>query len=79
MPSLALVCNHVNVLIMVCHPFPSGVGSLFIGATSTTSSGGGNGGNDGGDGITNFSTFLFRTTGSGVLIAFSDCDLLRRL
>ncbi len=36
------------------------------------------GGGDGG-GTTVFSTFLFRTTGSSILVAFGDWDLLRKL
>jgi len=57
---------------MICHPSPSEIGGLFINATGITGGGGGSGGNDGGDSITNFSTFLFRITGSGILIVFDD-------
>ena len=67
MPSLTLVCIHANVLIVVYHLFPSEVSGQFIGTMDTT--GGGSGG-DGG--ATNFGTFLFCTTGSGILIAFGD-------
>src|SRR6266511_2372281 len=71
-PSLALVCIQTIVLMMVCCAFPSGVGGQFIGTTGPIG-----GGSD--NGITSFGTFLFRTTGNGVLVAFGDCDLLRRL
>src|SRR6266542_2761644 len=70
--SLALVCIQAIVLMMVCCAFPSGIGSRFIGTTGTI--GGGSG-----SGTTNFGTFLFRTTGNSVLIAFGNCDLLRKL
>ena len=59
----------------VCCAFPSEVGGRFIGTTGTMGAIGGSGGNC----TTNFGTFLFRTVGSGVLVAFGDCDLLRRL
>ncbi len=49
----------------VCHPSPSGVNDQFMNTMDTTS-GGGSGG------TTNFGTFLFHTTGSGVLIAFGN-------
>src|SRR6266540_2886657 len=71
-PSLALVCIQAIVLMTVCYAFPSGVSGQFIGTIGT----------GGGSGTTNFGTlgtFLFRTTGSGVLVAFGDWDLLRRL
>src|SRR6266511_1271068 len=71
-PSLALVCIQAIVLMMVCCTFPSGVGGRFIGTTGTIGGGSGNG-------TTDFGTFLFRTVGNGVLMAFGDCDLLRRL
>src|SRR6266511_591499 len=74
-PSLALVCIQAIVLMMVYCAFPSGVGGRFIGATDTMGAIGGGDGN----GTTSFGTFLFRTTGNGVLIAFGDCDLFRRL
>ncbi len=61
--------------MIVCYAFPSGVGSRFIGATGTIGTIGG--GSD--DGTTSFSTFLFRTIGNSILVAFGDCDLLRRL
>ena len=61
------------MLIIVCRAFPSGDGGRFIDTTGTISAIGG------GDNTTSFGTFLFRTTGSGVLVAFGDCDLLRRL
>jgi len=65
MPSLALVCIQAIVLMMVCHPFPSEVGSRFIDATGTM------GTIDAGS-TTIFGTFLFRTTSSDILVAFSD-------
>src|SRR6266540_4101606 len=71
-PSLALACIQAIVLMTVCCTFPSGVGGRFIGTTDTI---GGGGGSD----TTRFSTFLLRTIGNGVLVAFGDCDLLRRL
>ena len=71
-PSLALVCIQAIVLMTVCCAFPSGIGSRFIGTTGTI--GGGSG-----SGTTNFGTFLFRTVGISVLVAFGDCDLLRKL
>src|SRR6266540_762582 len=74
-PSLALVCIQAIVLMMVCCAFPSGIGGRFIGTTGTIGVMGGGSGN----GTTSFGTFLFRTVGNGVLIAFGDCDLLRRL
>ena len=58
---------------MVCCAFPSGVSGRFIDTTGTIDAIGG------GSGTTNFGTFLFQTTGSGVLVTFGDCDLLRRL
>ncbi len=61
--------------MIVCCAFPSGVSSRFIGTTGTMGAIEGGGGN----GTTSFSTFLFRTTGNSVLVAFGDCDLLRRL
>src|SRR6266540_3713899 len=69
-PSLALACIQAIVLMMVCHPSPSGVGGQFIDATSAI---------EGGGGTTSFGTFLFCTIGNGVLVAFGDCDLLRKL
>jgi len=54
--------------MMVCCAFPSGVSGRFIGTTGTMGAIGGGGGN----GTTNFDTFLFRTVGNGVLIAFGD-------
>src|SRR6266542_2111739 len=74
-PSLALVCIQAIILMMVCCAFPSGVGGRFIGTTGTIGAIGGGSGN----GTTGFGTFLFLTVGSGVLIAFEDCDLLHRL
>src|SRR6266542_4469088 len=74
-PSLALVCIQVIVLMMVCCAFPSGVSGRFIGTTGTMGAIGGGGGN----GTTNFDTFLFRTVSNGVLVAFGDCDLLCKL
>src|SRR6266542_1357915 len=74
-PSLALVCIQAIILMMVCCAFPSGVGGRFIGTTGTMGVMRGSGGN----GATGFDTFLFRTVGNGVLVAFGDCDLLRRL
>src|SRR6266498_2128854 len=74
-PSLALVCIQAIVLMMVCCAFPSGVDGRFIGTTGTMGAIGGGNGNS----TTNFGTFLFRTTGNSVLVAFDDCDLLRRL
>src|SRR6266508_483313 len=74
-PSLVLVCIQAIVLMMVCCAFPSGVGGRFIGTTGTMGAIGGGGSN----GTTNFGTFLFRTVGNGVLVAFGDCDLLRKL
>ena len=71
-PSLALVCIQAIVLMMVCCVFPSGVGGRFIGTI-------GNIGGGGSSGTTSFSTFLFHTTGNGVLVAFGDCDLFRKL
>ena len=55
------------MLITVCHPSLSGVSGQFMDTIGTTGSGGGGGG-----GTTIFDTFLFRTTGSDVLIAFGD-------
>src|SRR6266498_379240 len=71
-PSLAFVCIQAIILMMVCCVFPSGVGGRFIGTTGTIGGGSGNG-------TTSFGTFLFRTVGSGVLVAFGDYDLLHRL
>src|SRR6266498_1866579 len=73
--SLALVCIQAVVLMIVCCAFPSGVGGRFIGITGTMGVIGGGSDND----TTSFGTFLFRTTGNGVLIAFGNCDLLRKL
>ncbi len=56
------------MLMMVCWAFPSGVSGRFIGTTSTI--GGIGGGN--GNGTTSLGTFLFRTIGSDVLVAFGD-------
>jgi len=66
MPSLALVCIQAIVLMTVCRPFPSSISGQFISTTGTISIIG-----DGGD-TTNFGTFLFCTTSSGVLVAFGD-------
>src|SRR6266540_3679978 len=74
-PSLALVCIQAIVLMIVCCAFPSGVGGRFIGTTGTM----GTIGSCSGNGTTNFGTFLFRTIGNGILVAFGDCDLLRKL
>ena len=58
---------------MVCRASLSEIGGRFIGTLGTI-------GTTGGDtGGTVFGTFFFRTTGSDVLVAFGDCDLLRRL
>ncbi len=65
--------------MMVCHVSPSGVSGRFIDTTVTIGTTGGGDGSGDGDGITNFGTFLFLTTGSDVLVAFDDWDLLRRL
>src|SRR6266498_1286437 len=70
-PSLALVCIQAIVLMTVCCAFPSGVGGRFIGTAGIIGIKSG--------GTTGFGTFLFRTFGNGVLTAFGDCDLLRRL
>ena len=61
--------------MMVCHTFPFEISGRFIGTTGTMSAIGGGDGN----GTISFGTFLFQTVGSGVLVAFGDCDLLRRL
>src|SRR6266542_3185692 len=74
-PSLVLVCIQAIVLMMVCCAFTSEVGGRFISTTGTMGTIGGGRGN----GTTDFGTFLFLTVGSGVLVAFGDCDLLRRL
>ncbi len=68
MPSLALVCIHANVLMMICHPSPFRVSGRFISIKGTA---GGSGDSTGG-GTGGFGTFLFHTIGSGVLIAFGD-------
>src|SRR6266511_2182366 len=68
-PSLALVCIQAIVLMMVCYAFPSGVGGQFIGITGTMGAIGGGGGSD----TTSFGTFLLRTVGNSVLVAFGDC------
>jgi len=68
-----LVCIQAIVLMMVCHASPSGISGRFIDTL-----GSGSGGSSGG-GTTFFGTFLFQTTGNDVLVAFGDCDLLRRL
>ncbi len=65
MPFLALVCIHASVLMTVCHLSPSGVGGRFMGIMGTM-------GGSGSGGTTNFGTFLFHTTGSGILIAFGN-------
>ena len=75
MPSLALVCTHTNVLMTVCHPSSSEVGSRFISAMGTI----GNSGITTGSDTTGRSTFLFRTFGTGVRVASDDLDLLYRL
>src|SRR6266540_4668436 len=69
-PSLALVCIQAIVLIIVCCVFPSGVSGRFIGTTGTMDAIGSGGGN----GTTSFGTFLFRSTGNNILVAFSDRD-----
>ena len=63
------------MLMMICRAFPSGDGGRFISTTGTIGAIGGGSGNS----TTGFSTFLFRTIGSDVLVAFGDYDLLRRL
>src|SRR6266540_193467 len=68
--SLTLVCIQAIVLMMVCCAFPSRVSGRFIGTMGAIEGGSGNG-------TTSFSTFLFRTTGNSILVAFGDCDLLR--
>ena len=77
MPSLTLVCNHANVLMMVCCPSPSRVSSRFISTRSAAggSEGGGTGSGTGG-GTT---TFLFCTFGIRVQVTTGDLDLLRKL
>ena len=61
--------------MIVCYAFPSGIGGRFIGTTGTMGAiGGGNG-----NGTTSLGTFFFRTTGNGILTAFGDCNLLRKL
>ncbi len=57
--------------MIVCWAFPSRVSGRFIGTMCTTG--------DGSSGTIGFSTFLFHTTDSGILVAFGDWDLLRRL
>ncbi len=57
--------------MIVCHPSLSGVGGRFIGTMSAADGNGGDG-DSSGSGTTSFGTFLFHTTGSGILIAFSD-------
>ncbi len=74
MPSLALVCIHASVLMMVCHPSPSGISSRFIGTIGTTGDDSSGSGSSSG-GI----TFLFLTLGIGIQMTTSDLDLLRRL
>ncbi len=64
-PFLALICIHANVLMTVYYLSPSGVSGQFMGTMGTM-------GGDDSSGITNFGTFLFCTTGSGVLISFND-------
>src|SRR6266498_4934367 len=67
-PSLVLVCIQAIVLMMVCRAFPSKDGGRFIDTTGTMGAiEGSSSGN-----TTGFGTFLFRTTGSGVLVAFGD-------
>ena len=61
--------------MMVCHAFPFGISGQFMGITGTMSAIG----SGDGSGTTSFGTFLFCTTGNSVLVAFGDCDLLRRL
>ncbi len=64
--------------MMVYHASPSGVDGRFIGTTGTMGTIGTIGTIDAGS-TTVFGTFLFHTTGSSVLVAFGDYDLLRRL
>ena len=54
--------------MIICHPFSSGISGQFIGTIGTIGaiSGGGDGG------TTTFGTFLFHTTGNGVLVAFGN-------
>jgi len=64
--------------MMVCHTFPFEISGRFIGTTGTIGSGSGSGS----DSTITFGildTFLFRTTGSSVLVAFSNWNLLCRL
>ncbi len=68
MPSLALVCAHTKVFIIVWRLFPSGVSGQFIGATS---------GNEGS--TTGYGTFLFRTFSIDVQMTSGNLDLLHRL
>ena len=60
------------MLMIVCRAFSSGDGGRFIDTTGTMG-----GGSD--NGTTSFGTFLFRTTGNSVLVAFGDYDLLHKL
>ena len=61
--------------MIVCHASPSEVSGRFIGTTNTI----GTIGSGGSNGTTSLDTFLFQTIGSGILVAFGDYDLLRRL
>ncbi len=68
MPSLALVCIQAIILMMVCRASPSEIGSQFIGTTGTTSTTG----RGTTTSVGTLGTFLFRTTGNGVLVVFGD-------
>ncbi len=64
--------------MIVCQASPFGDSGRFISTTDTI----GAIENSGNNSTTNFGilgTFLFRTISSGVLVAFGNCDLLRRL
>ena len=67
-----MVYIHANILIIVCHPSPSGVGSQFIDTKGTT----GGSGDDTGSSTT---TFLFRTFNIEIQMTTGDLDLLRKL
>src|SRR6266540_5813103 len=71
-PSLVLACIQAIVLMIVYRVSPSRDGGRFIGTTGTTGTIGGGGSSS----TTGLGTFLFRTTGSGILVAFGNCDLL---
>ncbi len=74
MSFLALVYAHAKVLMMVCHPFPSGVSGRFIDTTSDNKG-------DTTDGDDSDScTFLFWVLlGNGILVITGDLDRLRKL